>query len=142
MSEQTSMKGACLCGAVTLTANAPAPSFGACHCSTCRTWSGGPLLALPCGADVTLTGEEAVTVFDSSAWAERGFCSRCGTHLFYRLKHSREYHVPVGLFDDAGDVAFGLQVYIDKKPPYYTFADQTEEMTEAQVFEKYAPRRE
>ncbi len=140
MSQGITLKGACLCGAVTVTADPPAPGFGACHCGMCRKWSGGPLLALPCGPGVTLTGEDAVTVYDSSPWAERGFCSRCGTHLFYRVKHNQEYHVPVGLFDDTEGVSFALQVFIDKKPPHYAFADQTAEMTEAQIFEKYAPK--
>ena len=83
---------------------------------------------------------DRVAVFDSSQWAERGFCKRCGTHLFYRLKHNQEHNVPLGLFDDAASPAFYLQYFIDKKPAYYTFADKTEEMTEAQIFEKYAPR--
>ena len=25
----------------------------------------------------------------SSAWAERGFCKNCGSHLFYRLKENK-----------------------------------------------------
>ena len=107
----------------------------------CRRWGGGPLLAVNCGSDVQIDGSEAVTVFDSSPWAERGFCSRCGTHLFYRLKESREHQVPVGLFGDAICPEFALQVFIDRKPENYRFAEETKELTEAEIYEMYAPQK-
>ncbi|MEQ9448085.1 MAG: GFA family protein, partial [Rhodospirillaceae bacterium] len=74
--------------------------FGACHCGTCRKWGGGPLLAVDCGEHVTIDGEENVSIYQSSDWAERGFCGKCGTHLFYRLTQQPFYVIPVGLFGD------------------------------------------
>ena len=100
MTETTERRGSCLCGAVRINATQARRSVGACHCSMCRTWGGGPLMAVACGADVEIEGEEHVTTFDSSEWAERGFCSKCGTHLYYRLKQSGETIVSAGLFDD------------------------------------------
>ena len=94
------MKGSCLCGAVAVSAP-DQTEVAACHCGMCRRWGGGPLLAVHCGHDVHISGTEQVTVFKSSEWAERGFCSRCGTHLFYRVVQGNEYIVPVGLFGDA-----------------------------------------
>ena len=140
MSELSSTQGSCLCGAVTLSATNVAAEMGACHCGMCRRWGGGPFLAVDCGREVRIEGEESVAVFDSSAWAERGFCKRCGTHLFYRIKDSREYQVPVGLFGDSVAPRFGLQVFIDRKPDNYAFANETEEQTEAQIYEMYAPK--
>ena len=139
MGEHESVRGTCLCGAVTLTAHA-VEEYGACHCGMCRKWGGGPLMAVDCGQTVRIEGEGSVGVFDSSPWAERGFCTKCGTHLFYRLKGNQEYHVPVGLFGDAVTGLFSLQVFIDKKPESYAFANQTETMTEAEIFEQYAPK--
>lgn len=132
-------KGRCLCGAVSFTARDTSSGVDACHCGMCRRWGGGPLMAVSCGTDVAFEGEENITVYDSSDWAERGFCRRCGSHLFYRLKGSREHQLPVGLFDDQDRFRFELQVFIDRKPPFYRFADETEEMTEAEVIAKYAP---
>lgn len=76
-----------------------------------------------------LTGEEHVHVYESSEWAERGFCRRCGTHLFYRLKHGDFHAVPVGLFDDPDDWTFALQVFIEEKPAFYCFANDTRTLT-------------
>ena len=80
------VSGSCLCGAVRITVKNINNKVGACHCGMCRKWCGGPLMAVNCGADVIFDGKDNVSVFDSSAWAERGFCSACGSHLYYRLK--------------------------------------------------------
>ena len=94
-------------------------------------------MEIDCGADVTIDGEENVSVFDSSAWAERGFCRQCGTHLFYRLKQTGQHMVPVGIFDDDENLVFEHQVFIDEKPSFYRFANETEDMTGAEIFAKY-----
>ncbi len=133
-------KGGCLCGAVRFTAAACDNHVGACHCGMCRKWGGGPLLAVDCGRDVKFDGEESVGVYASSDWAERGFCARCGSHLFYRLKDSGQYMIPVGLFDEIGTPVLDHQVFIDSKPGWYDFANQTENMTGAEVFAMFAPK--
>jgi hypothetical protein len=132
-------KGSCLCGVVQIAAQAVSGSIGACHCTMCRKWGGGPLMATECGTEVSFAGEENITVFNSSDWAERGFCKQCGSHLFYRLKHSGEYFMPAGLFEDDEGFELTHQVFIDQKPSWYAFANETEDMTAQEVFEKYAP---
>lgn len=140
MSEDHQARGRCLCGAVQFNVSKLGKEAGACHCSMCRTWGGGPLLAVDCGTEVACeAGQEHISVFDSSAWAERGFCGKCGTHLLYRLKDSRQYIMPVGLFQDEQAFVFDHQIFIDEKPAYYSFANETENMTGAEVFAKYAP---
>ena len=137
MSETVSNTGQCLCGAVSFTARMMSQHVGACHCAMCRAWGGGPFLAVECGSDVEFSGEQSVSVFDSSDWAERGFCARCGSHLFYRLKDGGQYFIPVGLFEQQQGFVFDHQVFIDKKPGYYAFANRTKDMTEAEVFALY-----
>ena len=132
-------KGHCLCGAVNFTVKNMKNSVEACHCGMCRRWGGGPFMCVECGTDVTFEGEENITVYNSSDWAERGFCKKCGSHLFYRLKDANEHQLPVGLFDYQKDFHFDLQVFTDRKPAFYSFANETKEMTEAEVIEKFAP---
>ena len=135
----TGLKGHCLCGAVGVSVTSASDKVGACHCRMCRRWGGGPFIEIDCGTDVSFTGEESISVFDSSPWAERGFCGNCGSHLFYRLKESRQHMMPVGLFEDLPELEFERQVFIDEKPPYYSFSERTSNMTGAEVFAKYAP---
>ncbi|ATX79457.1 hypothetical protein Ga0123461_1038 [Mariprofundus aestuarium] len=140
MNELAPNKISCLCGVVTLTTKPIKQQFTACHCGMCRRWGGGPLLAVDCGTEVQFDGDEFVAIYNSSEWAERGFCKKCGTHLFYRLKESREYQIPVGLFEEVVTLKFGLQVFIDRKPDYYTFADITQKMSEEEIYEMYKPK--
>lgn len=139
MADVKARQGKCLCGKTGLKASAAAGNLGACHCSMCRTWGGGPFLTVDCGTEVVVIGEEHVSVFDSSQWAERGFCNQCGTHLFYRLKDNGQYMAPAGLFEDATFV-FDHQVFIDEKPSYYGFENKTQNLTGAEVFEMFAPK--
>ena len=139
MADVTERRGQCLCGAVHITSKSAGNSVGACHCRMCRRWSGGPFMEVDCGVDVSIDGEENVSIFDSSPWAERAFCGTCGTHLFYRIKETRQHMVPVGLLDGDENLVFDQQVFIDEKPSFYSFANETHDMTGAEIFAKYAP---
>lgn len=137
MPNVTERQGQCLCGVVTITAKNADNKVGACHCKTCRQWGSGPLMAVDCGTDVSIDGEEHMSIFNSSEWAERGFCNKCGTHLFYRLKETGQYMLSVGIFESDQNIVFDHQVFIDEKPAFYQFANETENMTGAELFAKY-----
>jgi len=128
----------CLCGSVNITATKINPKFTVCHCETCRTWGGGPLFAVQCGTDIKIEGEDKVKVYESSPWASRGFCSECGTHLFYRLNKTGEYNMPVGMFPTLKNLEMTMQYFSDKRPDYYCFSNETEEMTEADIHTYFA----
>ena len=117
MGSTIAANGSCLCGAVTIKAKAMSTDVGACHCNFCRKWTGGPLMTVDCKSDVEIDGQEHVSVFKSSDWAERGFCSHCGSHLFYRLKQHNQYIVPDGLFDP-DQMRFDHQIFVDEKPRF------------------------
>lgn len=136
MTETKTYTGTCLCRAVSVAARLDKAAMGACHCGMCRKWTGGPLMAVECHDTLTWTGDEHIGVYDSSAWAQRGFCKQCGTHLFYRLKDRPFYALPAGLLDTMQDFVFDHQVFIDEKPANYSFANDTENLTGAEVFAK------
>jgi hypothetical protein len=91
-----------------------------------------------CGPEVEIGGEETPSVYRSSDWAERGFCPACGTHLFYHLLPSDEYILPAGLFQTGSQFRLTSQVFIDEKPEYYEFANETLTMTGEQVFAAFS----
>ena len=84
MNENLNLAGACMCGAVKVTATANKPSVSVCHCDMCRRWSAGPFMAVACQA-VNFEGQENINRIRSSDWAERGFCTACGSNLFYHI---------------------------------------------------------
>jgi len=108
------MTGRCLCGAVTVRVAGPHdPRPGACHCRMCQRWSGGLFLCFNADAGgVTVDGP--VTRFASSDFAERAFCSVCGSHLWMRDNTGKTYDLMPGLFDEARDWPLRSEVYADR----------------------------
>lgn len=139
MTWKLKLTGRCMCGAVRIIGAANEPKVAACHCDMCRRWSSGPYFGVSC-ENVTFEGEENITKIRSSDWAERGFCKKCGSSLFYHLIDSNEFQIAARLLDDQSDLRLSLQVFIDEKPPFYTLANKTKTMTAAEVYAAYAPR--
>lgn len=140
MSNVNVAKGTCLCRAVSITTTNMSNLVGACHCNMCRKWGGGAFLGVECSNDVSFEGEDNIGVYQSSEWAERGFCQKCDTHLFYKLKQNNQYFIPVGLFDNCEGLIFDHQVFIDEKPEYYSFANKTKNLTGEDLFAQFAPK--
>ncbi|HWM28193.1 MAG TPA: GFA family protein [Woeseiaceae bacterium] len=132
------MKGGCLCGAVRFSAANVETAFEVCHCGMCRRWAGSPLFAAA-AERVTFENRDSLGVYDSSEWAARGFCSKCGSSLFYYLKPADRYVMCVGAFDDASAFHLAGEIYIDHKPPGYAFAGDLPKLTEAEVLAKFTP---
>jgi hypothetical protein len=139
MSDAATMSGGCLCGAVRFTAAPASRDVGACHCSMCRKWCAGPFMGLDCGTTLKVADSTNLGVYRSSEWAERCFCTQCGTPLFYRLVAQNMHYVSAEAFDDREGYAFKSQIFIDEKPAYYDFANKTHNMTGAEVFAAFAP---
>jgi hypothetical protein len=87
--------GSCFCGAVQLEAEGEPEAMGYCHCSSCRSWSGGPVNAFslwkPEAVKVT-SGAEHVATFTKTPASERQYCAKCGGHLMTN-------HPALGLVD-------------------------------------------
>ena len=133
----TTKTGACLCDTVKVLAKTASNKTGACHCDMCRKWASGPFMAVDCGTEVSFEGEENLSIFSSSDWAERGFCKKCGSNLFYKLKETGQFIMAVGVFDDSDSFVFDHQVFIDEKPDYYNFANETRNMTGEECFAEF-----
>ena len=94
-------------------------------------------MALDCGESPKITGEEYITRYNSSEWAERGFCRECGTNLFYYLKDPVTYMCPPGLFQGSADFVLDHQIFIDEKPDFYNLSQDTKNLTGAEVFAQF-----
>lgn len=126
--------GKCLCGAVSYRAELR-DDMSACHCSMCRRWAGGLLLAIGTN-HIDWEGQEHIAVFASSEWAERGFCSKCGSNLFYRMtatKHQGFTSLAFGTLDDPSGLELKREWFIDNKPEAYALAGERQRVTEAEA---------
>ena len=79
----------------------------------CQRWTGGVFVCVPADANrVTITGP--VARFQSSGFAERAFCTTCGSHLWFRMNEGDlHYALMPGLFDDALNLPLQSEIYTD-----------------------------
>ena len=130
MTEPRSLRtGRCLCGEVTFEARNPPETFSVCHCRMCRHWTGSALFGLTFEMeDVTWSGAEHIAVFQSSEWAQRGWCRDCGSHLYFRFTAVEQFagkiELPLGLLDDPSGFRLRSEIFTDEAPDSYALADQ------------------
>lgn len=115
--------GGCLCGGVRFQADPPLREIVACHCGQCRRWSGHVWAATSVPLDrFRLTAEATLRWFASSAAARRGFCTRCGSSLWFRSA-AGEFSVEAGAV--AGPIGGRLaeHIFVASKGDYYSLDD-------------------
>lgn len=79
------MTGGCFCGAIRYEAGSPRSDQTICHCTMCRGTTGAPFVAWFTVPEQELRVTQGTpATFRSSPPAERSFCGRCGTQLFFR----------------------------------------------------------
>lgn len=117
-------KGACLCGAVRFEVSAELTPPDACHCSQCRKQSGHFWAStdVPRSA-VTIHGGENLTWFRSSEKVRRGFCSTCGSFLFWDPIERNKIAIAMGAFEQPTGARLHMHIYVADKGDYYEIAD-------------------
>ena len=112
--------GSCLCGAVRFEVAGELPGPDACHCSQCRKSSGHYFAStdVPRSA-LAVTGGEHVTWYASSAKVRRGFCSVCGSVLFFDPPHKDWIAIAMGAFDPPTGTRLGKHIFTADKGDYY-----------------------
>lgn len=79
--------GECHCGAVGIEVTGEPLGMGYCHCSSCRSWSAGPVNAFTLWAPeaVRVTrGEDRIGEYHRTERSFRQWCTACGGHLLTR----------------------------------------------------------
>jgi hypothetical protein len=118
MSEM-SKTGGCLCGGVTYALRGALRPVVACHCQQCRKTSGHYVAATQVAAvDADITGD-TLTWYRSSDTAERGFCSVCGSNLFWRRLASDHISVWAGTIDGPTGLRMESQLHAESAGDYY-----------------------
>ena len=119
-----SHQGSCLCGAVRFTVEGDLPGPDACHCVHCRKISGHYNVSTDVPrAAVTITGEDAITWFQSSDKVRRGFCSTCGCNLFFDPLFHDWTSIAMGAFDTPTHTQVRIHIFVSQKGDYYQITD-------------------
>ena len=119
-----SHSGSCLCGAVSFEVAGPLSPPDACHCTQCRKQSGHYFASTDVPrAALSVTGAGHVGWFQSSERVRRGFCSRCGSSLFWDPVGKDIVGVAMGAFDRPTGTRLAIHIFVAEKGDYYEIAD-------------------
>ena len=118
-------RGSCLCGAVRYEVHGPLRNVIACHCTQCRKQTGHYLAATSADRDhfKLIRGEE-LRWYRSSAEAERGFCGRCGSVLFWQMDGRSEISITAGTIDGPTGVTTEGHIFCASKGDYYVIPEE------------------
>ena len=121
------MKGTCLCGAVRIEVEGPLEkSPEACHCSQCRRQTSHFFAGVNVRRKaLTIHGDDKVTWYRSSAQVQRGFCSVCGSVLFWKptIEGYEWTSVAMGLFESPTGTRLAKHTFVADKGDYYDIDD-------------------
>ena len=117
--------GSCLCKAVTFQVNGPLRSIVNCHCNQCRKWTGHFVAATAAWKqDLKIHDpQNQVTWFQSSKQAQRGFCKRCGSSLFWQSNDLETTTILAGTLNGTTGLTTEAQIYVDDKGDYYSLGE-------------------
>ena len=122
--DQKTHSGGCVCGAVRFEASAPLRGVIACHCTQCRRTSGHFWAATAARREgVKVFESVALAWFQSSATARRGFCSKCGSSLFWQGPDASYTAIAAGALDDPTGLKLEAHIYLADKGDYYAVDD-------------------
>lgn len=118
------VSGGCYCGRVRYRASGVSRDVIECHCSQCRKQSGHRYAGTGASmSDVEIEGLDAITWFRASPDAERGFCSTCGSHLFWKPSNGDYLGILAASVDEPSGLRMAKHIFVGDKGDYYEITD-------------------
>ena len=112
---ETRATGRCLCGAVTYEVRGPLRDVVVCHCVECRRWTGfAGAFAATRVDDLVIGATEALRWIDSpesNRYARRGFCSVCGSSLFWQAPGGERVSIAAGTLAGPTGLRVAAHIY-------------------------------
>lgn len=112
------MDGKCLCGAVSFEIEGPLPNLYQCHCSKCRKLSGS-------SSDTATflnreqfkwrSGLDVIQSYRMESGYRSDFCQKCGSSVPHLMDNQKQYWIPAGLLNEAGNEKVVAHLYVSHK---------------------------
>ena len=115
--------GRCLCGAVRYEVRGPLRDVLLCHCVECRRWGGHVFAATAAQREhlvlLESRGLRWVASPESESEARRGFCSECGSSLFWDAPARDTISIAAGTLHEPTGLRVLGHVYMSQAGGYY-----------------------
>jgi hypothetical protein len=116
--------GGCLCGKVRYRIAGKLRPVIVCHCGQCRKQTGYAVAATAAAvSDFALEHAATLAWYRASPVAERGFCSACGSVLFWKPDGGDRISIMAGSLDAPTGLAIEKHIYVADKPDWYEITD-------------------
>jgi len=118
--------GGCLCGAVRYTIRGASGWSAHCHCRSCQRATGAAFTTwIGVKTEHFQITAGQLSVYNSSAGVERGFCSKCGTSLTYvaEARWLGEVSILAPTLDDPRMAVPTVHTSVEDKLPWIKLSD-------------------
>ena len=121
--------GRCACGEVRFKVDGPLRPVINCHCHRCRQWTGHFMAATQAAVDdITIDrGAAAVSwwVPEEEPDVAYGFCSQCGSSLFWRTSSNPDRHsIAAGTLDPPTGLTTDHALFVAGASDYHRLDDK------------------
>jgi hypothetical protein len=117
--------GGCYCGRVRYRARGVNREVTECHCSQCRKQAGHRYAGTSAKtSEIEIDGAANITWYRASPDAERGFCSTCGPHLFWKQSNGDNTGILAASLDQPSGLRLAKHIFVDHKGDYYEITDR------------------
>ena len=124
MSENNIAFGGCLCGETRYQVIGPLRPVIACHCRQCQRSSGFHVAATSAPKQAfSLLSEQHLKWYSASVTAQRGFCSQCGSNLFWKPEEGADISIFAGTLDQPTGLKIVEHTFVEDKGDYYSLSD-------------------
>ncbi len=116
--------GRCACGGVAYEVSGPLRQIVACHCDQCRRTSGHFVAATATRREYfRLSEQRSLKWFEAVAGFRRGFCTDCGSSLFFEEIGGERISIAAGSLDSGRGLAIAAHIYTGEKGGYYSIEE-------------------
>lgn len=113
----------CLCGGCRFDLPGPAGAITACHCRQCRKLSGHYAASFDADeARLIWRSRDTLREYETPAGGRRGFCSACGSSLWFRSA-AGEFSVEAGTVAGATGGRLAGHIFVASRGDYYGIDD-------------------
>jgi hypothetical protein len=112
--------GRCQCGRVRYEVRGKLRDVIACHCVQCRRTSGHFAAATACRRQAfTLVKGETLKWYVAVSGFRRGFCSECGSSLFFEKEGGERVSIAAGSLDEPQGLKIAAHIFASEAGDYY-----------------------
>lgn len=127
MSEETVRTGGCHCEGVRYRIVGDIREVVNCFCQQCQKTTGHHFAATRADLDqFELVKEDTLAWYEASSQARRGFCTVCGSSLFWQRHGTDTISITAGTIDHPTGLVTTSNIFIEDMSDYHTLPELSE----------------